>query len=333
VEVIAIGAWGGVLHAKYRTFTTGTQFKENFLAWTLHAHPKPTQARYALFRDTSGEVDGYLVDDPMPPGSWQWRYSVSPSRVIAGIVVAEGKNLPRALKELTIVATPGVLLAFFLCIVILSRQRALYPIHWKLSIMAAVSAASLLAAYSMLVFDGRYLYPVLPLLLVIAARFLISDTAFQNHRGWRKISISLVIVGIAVPLLYRSSPFRAQKRDYEAISYRAGDLLRAHPPAKRLVSIGSGPLPEYGVGWEAGYLAAYFGGAKLIATLESLPSPNQDAALDADLKRAAPDAVVIWGHPDDRSYCGAATIAIAQLHHEQYKIFDPVLGEVGTLIF
>ncbi len=334
VAPIAIAvAWGSVLHAKYQVFTTGTQFTVNLLQWTLRAHPQPSHEKYALLEDTSNQLDDYMVDDPMPPGSWQWHYSVSPRRALRRILVTEANNVPKALKELTIVATPGVLLAFFLCVVILARRSDSYPIECRFSLVVAVAVLSLIAAYSMLVFDGRYLYPVLPLVFIVGSRFLVSGGVL-NHKACHAICIALVIAGAAVSLLYRSSPFRAQKRDFEVIGYRAGEILRSHPTAKRLVSIGSGPIPEHGVGWEAGYLAAYFAQATLIATMQKLPRPDQKSMLESDLATAAPDAIIIWGSPDDRVYANLeASIASRPPYREACKVDDPVLGEVGTLIF
>jgi hypothetical protein len=87
------------------------------------------------------------------------------------------------------------------------------------------------------------------------------------------------------------------------------------------------------VGWEAGYKAAYFGGWRLIGTAESLPSPSDSSNLMLDLKKASPDAILVWGKPSDARYSG-----LIRHLDEQYpsstveSILDPVLGEVGAVV-
>ena len=70
LPLLAAAAWAGVLHSKYGEFTTGTQFKFNFLQWTPHDWPNGT---YAVLTDTKPFIDEYNVNDPMPPGSWLWK--------------------------------------------------------------------------------------------------------------------------------------------------------------------------------------------------------------------------------------------------------------------
>ena len=72
IPVLVAAGWATVLHSKYGVFTTGTQLKANLLQWTLHANSEHHDTTYALLRDTTKEVDEYVVDDPMPPGSWPW---------------------------------------------------------------------------------------------------------------------------------------------------------------------------------------------------------------------------------------------------------------------
>jgi hypothetical protein len=100
------------------------------------------------------------------------------------------------------------------------------------------------------------------------------------------------------------------------------------------VSIGSGPFPEHGVGWEAGYQAAYFGGGRLIATMETLPSSTELGTLMADLGKASPDAVLVWGRPSDSRYADLVRRLVSQYPHNPVeRIADPVLGEVGFVLF
>lgn len=277
IPLLVAAGWAAVLHSKYGVYTTGTQFKANLLQWTLRAHPEPGKTTYALLEDTSKELDEYTVDDPMPPQSWRWAYRVSLKQALPKMMIAEERNIPLALKELTIVVTPGVIIAFILMIGILTRKKDMYPVEWQAALVIALSAASLLLAYAMLTFDGRYLFPLVPLLLAIAARFLIADPRL-NHNLWRKICVSLVVLGIVAALVYRSSPYRVLTRDFRVAGYRAGLILKTQSaPSSTFVSIGSGPFPEHGLGWEAGYQAAYFSGDRLIGTMVSLPGSNETA--------------------------------------------------------
>ena len=334
IPFLVAAGWAAVLHSKYGVYTTGTQFKTNLLQWTLRAHPEPEKTTYALLEDTSKELDEYTVDDPMPPQSWQWAHHVSLKQAYPKIMIAEERNIPLALKELTIVVTPGVVIAFILMIGSLTRNRDLYPVEWQVALVIALGAASLVLAYCMLTFDGRYLFPLIPLVLAIAARFLIADTGL-NLNQWRRISVALVVLGIVASLVYRSSPYRVLTRDFRLAGYQAGLILkRQSTPSSTLVSIGSGPFPEHGLGWEAGYQAAYFSGDRLIGTTVSLPSSNELSTLLADLTKASPDAIVMWGKPGDARYAGLQRSLTSQYpHHPVEKITDPVLGEVGMVIF
>jgi len=334
IPLIVAAGWAGVLHSKYGVYTTGTQFKTNLLQWTLRAHPEHEESRYALLEDTSKELDEYTVDDPMPPRSWRWSYHVALKQALPKMMIAEERNIPLALKELTIVVTPGVVIAFIFMIEILAGKRNLYSVEWRLALVIALSAVSLVLAYSMLTFDGRYLFPLIPLILAIATRFLIADP-WLKHNQWRKISVALVVLGIFASLVYRSSPYRVLTRDFRVAGSQAGlSLKRQSPPSSTLVSIGSGPFPEHGLGWEAGYQAAYFSGDRLIGTMVSLPSSNELTTLLADLTKASPDAIVVWGRPADTRYAGLVRNLTSQYPRSAVeKITDPVLGEVGTVVF
>jgi hypothetical protein len=245
---------------------------------------------------------------------------------------AEEFNIPNVLKELAIVLTPGVLLAFIFCIADLYRRRQHYAIEWQFSVVATVGTVSLVVAYSMLVFDERYLFPIFPLMLAIAVRYLVKDPLSGKGTA-RKISIALVVTGMCASLTYPASPFRYLKRDYQAASYQAGTILRSHPGPIRLVSIGSGSFPEHGVGWEAGYQAAYFGGKTLIATEASLPDWTKLNLLESDIAKAHPDAIVVWGRPDNVRYVGLMHALTQYNPNAPEKIIDHVLGEVGSVIF
>jgi hypothetical protein len=329
--VVAAG-WATVLHSKYGAFTTGTQLKANLLQWTLHAYREPHDHTYLLLTDTTKDVDEYLVDDPMPPHSWPWTYRIDMKQAFPKVILAERKNVPSVLKEIVIVATPGGVLAFMVAIWALRQRKRHYAAEWRVAVVIAASAVSLVLAYSMLVFDARYLFPLTPLLLAIGAGFLVPATGL-NYEGWRRVSIILVIVGVITALVYPSSPFRRMTRDFQAICYDAGRHLRIHS-GSTTVSLGSGPFPEVGVGWEAGYKAAYFGGWRIIGAMETLPSSSDSTSLMRDLAKASPDAVLVWGRPSDGRYAGLVRDLEVQYPNSSVeKIVDPVLGESGAVVF
>jgi len=331
--LVVAGAWAGVLDSKYGVYTAGSQFKTNFLQWTLRAFPEHREKTYGLLRDTSKELDEYVVDDPMPPGSWAWTYHVSMGQAVPKLLLAEKNNVPKVVKELAIVVTPGVLLAFIFSLQILTRKRHLYAVEWRLAAVIVSGAIGLVLAYSMLAFDERYLFPLIPLILAVGSRFLVPDPEF-DHAGWRRLSVSLVVLGVCVSLLYRSSPFRVLARDFQVVGYEAGAILKEHEAPQSLVGIGSGPFPEHGVGWEASYQATYFGGGRLIATLDSLPSSTELATLQSDLRKARPDAVIVWGRPSHGSYKAVVQgLALQYPRNAIEAIRDPMLGEVGTVVF
>ncbi|MGB9237180.1 MAG: hypothetical protein WCC04_22450 [Terriglobales bacterium] len=332
IPMVVAGVWAVVLHSKYGVFTPGSQFKTNLLQWTLSAYRDHRDPTYALLRDTTKEVDDYVVDDPMPPGSWPWTYRVSTEQALPKIVQAEERNVPRVLKEILIVATPGGLLAFVAAVAIVTRRRRQYAVEFRMVVVIAISSISLVFAYSMLVFDARYLYPLIPPLLAVAARFLVPEGDW-NHRAWSAIAIALVVFGEVAALAYSSSPFRTLTRDFQTSCYDAGNRLKAHGGTS-VATIGAGPFPEHGVGWEAGYKAAFFGNRRLIAALDDLPAPSMTSAALADLAKASPDAILIWGKANDPRY-----VALMESLSLQYpsavseEISDPVLGRVGSILF
>ncbi|MGA9529096.1 MAG: hypothetical protein WBS24_13365 [Terriglobales bacterium] len=337
IPVVIALAWAVVLHSKYGVFTTGSQFKANLLQWTLREYPRHRQSTYTLLRDTTEEVDNYLVDDPMPPGSWAWSYRVDLRQAIPKLIAAEEHNLPGLLKEILIVVTPGGLLAFIVAAVIVMRRRSQYPSEWRTVATIVASAITLVFAYSMLVFDARYLYPLIPLLLAVAARFLIPARLLNNddwnHASWRIVATALLVAGEIAALGYGSSPFRKLNRDFQISCYAAGNHLKMHHGAT-VISLGSGPFPEHGVGWEAGYKAAFFANQRLIAALDDLPASVNTSAALADLAKASPDAIIVWGRPGDASYL-AFTQSLS--HHypdaPSEEISDPVLGSVASILF
>ena len=344
IPIVVLAAWACVLHSKYGVFTSGTQFKANLLQWTLRPqHPDPT---YSVMLDLSQTMDEYMVDDPMPPHSWPWVYRISVRQALPKIIQAEKRNIPMVVKELLIVATPGAAIAFLFILGIFApskKRRNEHPIESITVAVIAWAAIILVGAYCMLVFDARYLYPLTALVLAVAARFLVpvdvpagvqfgAPLGKLDHPVARKICVALVLLGIVFSIVYPSSPFRRIKRDSQLVCYETGSLLKSHN-ASTIVSIGSGPFPEFGVGWEAGYKAAYFGGQRSIAAAESLPPSTRLPELMADIAKAGPDAIVIWGRPNDTAYTAVVSTIVSRFASTQTKIADPDLGEVGVVLF
>jgi len=68
--------------------------------------------------------------------------------------------------------------------------------------------------------------------------------------------------------------------------------------------------------------------------LYTLPTSTELGPLLADLGKAAPDAVVVWGRPGDRRYGDLVQRLVLQYpYHPVERISDPVLGEVGIALF
>ena len=335
VPVVISAGWATVLHSKYGAVTTGTQMRANLLQWTVGAYRDRPDPTYLVLSDTTQTVDEYLVDDPMPPGSWRWAYPLRLTQILPKLIRAERRNVPSVIKEIIIVATPGGVVAFLTATWVLARKRRQYPLAARISIVIAMGAVSLVLAYSMLVFDTRYLFPLTPLLLAVAARVFVPEPGGDPIAGRtiRMLSVVLAVLGVIASLVYSSSPFRQITRDFQASCYDVGRDLKNHA-GSTVVSIGSGPYPEHGVGWEAGYKAAYFGRYRLIGATLTLPATDRFTDLLTDLGKASPDAVLLWGRPDDTHY----RLLFRELGSE-YKndserpIVDPVLGRVGTVFF
>jgi hypothetical protein len=318
--------WGSVLHSKYGVFTTGSQFQVNLMQWTLKDIIPKRPSPYAVLTDIQATTDEHMVDDPMPPGSRGWHYRASSAILVARILNAEMRNVPKAAKELTILLTPGGVLAFGTVLLVL-RRSAENGSERIFAVVVLVGSVALVLAYSMLVIDARYLIPIVPLWLAIGSGVL------ELQRGrWLKtaqwISLVLLLLGFMWSMVYRSSPWRIQTRDWQSACYRAGEALQ-EGHIKTVVSIGSGPYPDHGVGWEAGYKASYFGGARLVATSFSLSQPEE---LATDVTRADSDAVLVWStNKQERS---TVELALGERGYtSQESIVDPYVGGVGSVLF
>jgi hypothetical protein len=330
MPILVAVLWASFLHSKYDVFTTGTQFKTNYLQWTVRAYRDHRSTTYTVLRDITVDTDDHMVDDPMAPGTWPWSYKLSVGQALPAIFKAELRNVPQMTKEMLILVNPGVLLAFFVLFFLLWRKRdAGSRSEWALMAIMLFASLALVIAYSMLVFDSRYLLPLVPLYMAFGVRFLVHYPGVNKPR-LRYACWVLVIVGVVTSLVYRSSPFRTQTRDFQEVCYRAGATL-AKNNGTSVVSIGSGPFQEHGVGWEAGYKAAYFGGKRLIATHETSPTSEELFALEVDVRKASAASVIFWGHDD--SVRRGLINALSDSYVLQDKILDPKLGDVGVVLF
>jgi hypothetical protein len=321
-------AWAGVLHYKYGVFTTGTQFKFNFVMRTLHSYGNGPDGTYAVLNDTKPFFDEEGVYEP---GSWLFKYRIDARQAAPVLAKHAVQNIPQAVKELLIVVTPGGLVAFVFVVAVLFRRRGQDPAEFALAALVALGMVSLLLAYCVVAIESRYLYPIIPLLLAVAVGFL--EQMGPALGIWRRAMIALIVLGIFASLVYSSSPFRTIRRDFQISCYRAGQSLRAHP-GSTVVSVGSGPYQDHGVGWEAGYKSAYFGDRRVIGTTDELPNLEQIPALLGDISKARPDAMLVWGKPGDTRY----EALVQQLIHEyaggsREALVDPFLGEVGSALY
>jgi hypothetical protein len=326
IPLVAATLWSTALHAKYNVFTTGSQFKANLLQWTLRGATPPAASKYRVLRDVSGNTSAYMAFDPMPPGSWEWTYHPPIELVIPRVLSSEVRNIPPALKELLILLTPGIPLAFCMMCIVLFKSRPSGP-EAVLGLTVFVGSVVLILAYAMFTIDSRYLYPIIPLWFSFAAGYL-CRTLEPKSRMVRAACIILTLSGVGFSLTYWSSPFRTNTRDWQIVCRVAGESLRRHA-ATTVVSVGSGPFPEHGVGWEAGYLSCYFGGAKLIATADGIPA-NLDV-LSADLSQTGSDAVLIWNR--NRSERTLISRIPVLDDAERVEIIDPQFGEVGLVFY
>jgi hypothetical protein len=330
--------WMTVLYSRYDVFTTGSQFKANFIAYNARSFRQPSQ-RFAVLQDTSPEagpgdpsflkMDDAMVNDPMPPHSRAWQYRPGIPQTLRSILGAERRNLPGAVKEMTILLTPGGILGFGLVAWVMVQRRREFAPDFRFTVVVAVSAVSLIVAYCMLVFLTTYAFPLAALIIAVSARIFVSDDHFDLSPGWRWLCMGLAIAGLLISFVYRSSPFRTLDRDFQASCRDAASKLPLSSGSS-IVSVGGGPYPEHGVGWEAGFTTAYFANRKIVATA-GLPSADQRAFLLDDIRKSGADAVLLWGRSGNASYQSALQ-GLQTQYRSTLPILDPALGEVGRVV-
>jgi len=329
-------SWGLTLRTKYGVFTTGYQLRENLMTnWhrRLSGHPRGDNVALS---DTSSVYDNYMVAET--PWLRLESFSLRNPGLLPMIFDSELQNVPQAVKETVILLSPGGVLALGAMLVLVFQKRVLYRAEAIFVCIAVLSTLALIAAYCMLVFDGRYVIPVVPVLIAICCPVLLpaglASDAPHAAAWFQRTTLSLFIASAIFFAVYWASPFRTVDRDFEASCYQAASALRSGKTSGTLVSIGNGPYPERGVGFEVGSYVAYLSGWRLVGESSELPgSSARGDELVSKALAARSDAVAVWGSPANQIYerivqktqqvTGSASVT---------KIADPYKGEVGTVI-
>ena len=326
--------WGLALRSKYGQFTTGDQLRTNLMInWKRRLSHRPRGDNLA-FVDTSSVYDHYMVGES--PLAAVQGFSLRRPGMLSMILGSEFQNLPQALKETVILLNPGGVLALAAMLAALAKKRSQYRTQAAFVSIALLSVLSVIVAYCMLVFDARYVIPVLPLLIAISCPALLpAEFAPDAPRvpGWqRKTAAGLLIVGTVFFTVYWASPFRTVDRDFEASCYQAAAILRAANPHGTLASIGDGPYPQDGVGFEGAPYVAYLAEWRLVAANAELPGLAAADTLAAKALATKADALAVWGSSASPVYRHIVeTIEHASASSAARTITDPYLGEVGTL--
>lgn len=343
--VVCAAGWGTAIREKYHVFTTGYQLRFNLLEPAARRASQP--AGLAVLHDARMSYDNFMVADQMSPGSAIWRAQVWRAGLLRQILRKEAQNIPQAIKELFVLLTPGGILALFLGVIQLTRERKQAPGRFRFAWIVVLTTAALVIAYCMLVFDGRYVLPITAVLMALGIRFAVppgmareasSDGEKVYDAGrWQTFAGILLVIGLIGTQLYWASPFRTIRQDFQRSLYDAGDGLRKGQ-ARTVVVIGEGPYPEHGVGWEAGVYSAYFAGARVVGDLFQEPGEADSGNVDAesavsDVGKLDPDAVLVWDSPQHAKYTGIVSrLEWAYPDASASSISDPVKGNVATLI-
>jgi len=353
--VLTAAGWGTAIRQKYHVFTSGYQLRFNLLDPAVKR--AANHGGLAVLHDARPVYDDFMVSDQMPPDSPIWRVQVWRPALVGQVLQKEGQNIPQALKELLVLLTPGGILALLLGTIQMTRGRRQAQRRFRFAWIVLFTTGALVLAYCMLVFDGRYVLPITPVLMALSVRFAApSAKAFEASADverieaagrWQTLAAILLVVGLIGVQLYWASPFRTMRQDFQRSLYDAANGLRKGQ-ARSLVVIGEGPYPEHGVGWEAGVYSSYFAGARVVGDLFEEPSEAEpgkvvpgnvaagkvDAdAVVADVGKLTPDAVLIWDLPPHPKYSGVVS-KIQKVYPEASTstIRDPLRGNVGTLI-
>lgn len=328
-------SWGSALSSKYGTLTAGYQSRWNL----IDPAQRNVSTRFGsvqLLYDTSRSYDAYMVADNMFPGSSMWQTRLDPVKTLRLVFARERQNLRNAIKQILILLTPGGILALAVAGWSLKSdpRRPENRFLW----IIVFNSATLLGGYSMLVFDDRYVLPLVPLLIALAVPFVMpranTDLVADAFPKVRLSAGVLVLASIVFLQVYWASPFRTLNRDYETGCYDAGRKLLAAPECKRLVVIGRGPYQEHGAGWEAGLYASYFAGCRMVAFSPDLPALNQVASMRKDLFAVNPDVVLLLGRKGDAAFDAlSSNLQTATPGAATREIVDARAGQVGEVLW
>jgi 4-amino-4-deoxy-L-arabinose transferase-like glycosyltransferase len=328
--------WGSALKTKYGVFTSGYQLRANLMINWHRKLSHYSRTDSPTYLDTSSLYDAYMVGET----SWSSlrSFNLRNPQLLPMIAETELQNIPHAIKETAILLSPAGVLALGLIVVLLMQRGKQFQVELAFTSITLLGTLCLVLAYCMLVFDGRYIIPVLPLLMAICSPMMLPASLAGTAPvalGWmQKTLLALLVASTAFFAVYWASPFRVVDRDFEISCYEAASVLKARQPSGTLVSIGEGPYPEHGVGFEAGSYVAYFAGWRLIGGNSALPNSSAEAGdLVSKVLASNSDAVVIWGSPADLLYEPIVkSIAKGAGDSVLSTLDDPHKGEVGRVL-
>jgi len=324
--------WGRALQTKYGVFTAGYQSRFHLQRAAMAASGNADQSLRVL-QDLSKSIDRFGVWDPMFPGSSLWGVRASTRQLAPELLHRETQNIPAAIKQLAIFLTPGGLLALALSLWGLWDTKGT---EMQFLVIVLCSTAALIVGYAMLMFTGRYLLPCVPPLIAVAVAFLIPGwgPAFpvKSAPKVQFIACALLLIGAVYFQVYWASPLREFRRDYELACYDAAAQLRREGCGK-VVSIGAGPFPAQGMGWEAGMYTTYFADCRVTAASAEIPSGSKLPALIDDIRSLEPDSLLIWGVPSSPEYAKLLqALQASDSGLQSNAILDPQLGEIGRML-
>lgn len=282
-------SWGMLLKTRYGHFTAGYQSTWNLLP--DQSKNGADKGALSFLADKSRSTDEYMVVDNMYPSSPLWNAHLELRGLAPQIFNKEKHNLPQALKQLLILLTPGGILALFFSFQHLFEKAGNPEKTWV--VVAACSSVTLVLSYCMLVFDARYLLPLVPLLIALSSSFLLPSESLLHSKLLRVLPLTLLVLGLLYGNLYHASPFRHLRRDYQTDIYSLAASLQQLPRCDRLIAMGTGADPEHGAGWEAGIYAAYFAQCRIVGFSDRLPSAENIAAVLTDAAALHANSMII----------------------------------------
>lgn len=336
IPIVVWFSWGAVLESRYGMFTAGYQSKWNLISQQQREEAVRRGGQLSFLYDTSRSYDSYMVVDNMFPGSPIWQAHINPAVTLRLVLANERQNLPSAIRQLVVLLTPGGILALGLACWSFARDRQRPEARFLKLVL--FNAATLVVGYSMLVFDERYVLPLVPLLIAVAVPLVLPRTnadSVPNPFARVRLMAGLLLLASTIFFqVYWASPFRTLNRDYETSCYDAAQKLLAAPGCKRLVVIGRGPYQEHGMGWEAGLYASYFAGCRMLAFSPDLPALAQIPSARTDFFAVNPDAVLLLGRKGNAAFDAlASAIRTASPGLTSREIVDPRAGQVGEVLW